>query len=91
LPVVNAGQEKAMKPVAMFVLVGVLSLGVLAASAKTVTVPQKDNDRVVAGVSGATPGKNNADAAAPGNTAQPSKKELKKTKIKTPPPLHDPN
>jgi hypothetical protein len=80
-----------MKPIAVFVLAGVLSLGVQAASAKTVTVPAKDNDRVVAGVSGAVPGKDKADTAAQGSTGQPSKKELKKTKIKTPPPMHDPN
>lgn len=81
-----------MKPIAVFVLVGVLSLGVLAASAKTVTVPQKDDDRVVAGVSGATPGKSTANTAPQDETAaQPSKKALKKSKIKTPPPMHDPN
>ncbi|HEY4077562.1 MAG TPA: hypothetical protein VGM26_11605 [Rhizomicrobium sp.] len=79
-----------MKPVAIFV-VGALSLGVVAASAKTVTVPQKDDDRVVAGVSGATPGKAKADAAKQGSTAQPSKKDLKASKVRTPPPMHDPN
>ncbi|HEU0095911.1 MAG TPA: hypothetical protein VFQ52_05620 [Rhizomicrobium sp.] len=77
-----------MKPIAVFVLVGVLSLGVLAVSAKTVTVHQKDNDRVIAGVSGATPGKSNTPNA---TTAQPSKKALKASKVRTPPPLHDPN
>lgn len=83
-----------MKPIAVFVLVGVLSLGVLAASAKTVTVPQKDDDRVVAGVSGATPGKSNTPDAATARdsaAAQPSKKALKASKVRTPPPLHDPN
>jgi hypothetical protein len=77
-----------MKPLTAFVL-GILT--VTAASAKTVTVPQKDDDRVVAGVSGALPGKDKANAAAQGSTAQPSKKALKKTKIPTPPPMHDPN
>jgi hypothetical protein len=82
----------AMKSIAAFVLVGVLSLGVLAASAKTVTVPQKDNDRGVAGVSGATPGKSTANSASQDEAAaQPSKKALKKSKIKPPPPMHDPN
>jgi hypothetical protein len=85
-----------MKPIAVFVLVGVLSLGVMAASAKTVTMPQKDNDRVVAGVSGTTPDKNKVPSA-DGATAQdqsalqPSKKALKASKVRTPPPLHDPN
>jgi hypothetical protein len=78
-----------MKPIAVFVLVGVLSLG--AASAKTVTVPQKDNDRVIAGVSGATPGKDKANTATTGSAAQPDKKNAKSPKVMTPPPMHDPN
>jgi hypothetical protein len=77
-----------MKSFVVFAAAGVLSLGVLAASAKTVTVPQKDNDRVVAGVSGATPGKDNKADASP---AQPGKKALKASKVRTPPPMHDPN
>jgi hypothetical protein len=85
-----------MKPIAVLVIAGALSLGAVAASAKTVTVPQKDNDRVVAGVSGTTPDKNkvpSADAATAQDQSalQPSKKELKASKVRTPPPLHDPN
>jgi hypothetical protein len=85
-------QEVSMRPIAVFVLVGLLSLSVGAASAKTVTVPQKDNDRVVAGVSGATPGKDTtASKTEDGTSRQPSKKTLKASKVRTPPPMHDPN
>jgi hypothetical protein len=81
-----------MKPVAIFVLVGVLSVSVVAGSAKTVTVPEKANDRVIAGVSGATPGKDtSATKSSDGAAGQPSKKALKASKVRTPPPMHDPN
>jgi hypothetical protein len=84
-------QEVSMKPIATFVLVGVLSLSVVAASAKTVMLPQKDSDRVVAGVSGATPGKDTTASKTEDGTTQPSKKTLKASKVGTPPPMHDPN
>ena len=75
-----------MKPVAVFFLVAVFSLATVAVSAKTVTMPAKNPDeQSVNGVAGPPPAKKSAD------TAQPSKAALKKSKVKTPPPMHDPN
>ncbi len=79
-----------MKPIAVFVLVAVLSLATVAASAKTVTMSAKNaNEQSVNGVAGPPPARKVADADK--SSAQPSKAELKKSKIKTPPPMHDPN
>lgn len=80
-----------MKPIAAIVAVAVFSFGAAAASAKTVTVPQKDNDRVVAGVSGATPGKDKASSSDARDQPRSGKKKAKTSRIPTPPPLHDPN
>jgi hypothetical protein len=41
-----------MKPVAVFILVAVISLAALAANAKTVTTQTSTNDRMVSGVAG---------------------------------------
>jgi hypothetical protein len=80
----------AMKPIAVFVLVAVFSVGLIAASAKTVTMPAKNADeQSVNAVAGPPPAKKVADADKP--SAQPSKKALKASKVKTPPPMHDPN
>ena len=77
-----------MKPVAVFVLVAVFSLATVAVSAKTVTMPARNPDeQSVIGVAGPPPAKKVADKS----SAQPSKAALKKSKIKTPPPMHDPN
>jgi len=80
-----------MKAIALGAVAGMLSLGVTAASAKTVTVPQKDNDRVVAGVSGAAPGKDKANVATTDSAMKPGKKNAKTPRVMTPPPMHDPN
>ncbi len=78
-----------MKPIAIFVVVAAISFAVVSATAKTVTMPAKNpNEQSVNGVAGPTP-KRVADADK--SSAQPSKAALKKSKIKTPPPLHDPN
>ena len=77
-----------MKPIAVFVLVAVFSIATVAASAKTVTMPAKNADeQSVNAVAGPPPAENVADKS----SAQPSKATLKKTKVKTPPPMHDPN
>jgi hypothetical protein len=77
-----------MKPIAVFVLVAVFSLAAVAASAKTVTMPAKNpNEQSVNAVAGPPPAANAGDKS----SAQPSKKALRKSKVKTPPPLHDPN
>lgn len=85
-----------MKPTAVFVLVAVLSLGLVAAGAKTVNAPQSDNDRIAATMSGPDKGTTtaSANAAMPGDAdamAQPDKKTLKKSKIQQKPKLQDPN
>ena len=77
-----------MKPVAIFLLVAVFSLAAVAASAKTVTMPARNADeQSVNAVAGPPPAKKVADKS----TAQPSKAALKKSKVKTPPPMHVPN
>jgi hypothetical protein len=79
----------AMKPIAVFVLVAVFSFATVAVSAKTVTMPAKNaNEQSVNAVAGPPP-KHVADADK--SSAQPSKAALKKSKVKTPPPMHDPN
>jgi hypothetical protein len=84
-----------MKPIAVFVLVAVFSLGVVAASAKTVNAPQNDSERITATTAGPDKGTRATDndmASVEGAiAAQPSKKTLKKSKIQQKPPLHDPN
>jgi hypothetical protein len=53
----------AMKPIAVFVLVAVISLATVAASAKTVTMPAKNPDeQSVNAVAGPPPAKKVADA-----------------------------
>ena len=80
----------AMKPIAVFIVVAVFSVGLMAASAKTVTMPAKNaNEQSVNAVAGPPPAKRVADTDKP--PAKPSKKALKASKVKTPPPLHDPN
>ncbi len=79
-----------MKPIAVFALVAAISFAAVAASAKTVTMPAKNLDeQSVNGVAGPPPAKKVSDADK--SSAQPSKAALKKSKIKTPPPMHDPN
>ena len=79
-----------MKPIAVFVVVAAISLGVVAAAAKTVTLPARNaNEQSVIAVAGPPPAKKVADADK--SSAQPTKTALKKSKIKTPPPMHDPN
>jgi hypothetical protein len=77
-----------MKVIAVCVLAAAVS--VTAASAKTVTTSQGNaNDQSVVGVAGPAPVPNKPVTNA--SSPQPSKKALKKSKIKAPPPLHDPN
>jgi hypothetical protein len=78
-------RSEAMKPIAIFVVVAAFSLVTIAASAKTATAPQNDNERVVNTVAGPAPTPKAADAA------QPTKKELKKSKVRQKPALNDPN
>lgn len=79
-----------MKSIAVFALVAAISFAAVAASAKTVTMPAKNLDeQSVNGVAGPPPAKKVSDADK--SSAQPSKAALKKSKIKTPPPMHDPN
>lgn len=89
-----------MKPIAVFVLAAALSVAGLslasgAAMAKTVTSSQGNADqKSVAGVAGPATAAENSNPdhkVAQTDTKQPSKKVLKKTEIKPPPPLHDPN
>jgi hypothetical protein len=80
-----------MRPVAIFVLVAALSLGAAAVSAKTVNGGGGNaNDRSVAAVAG-PPKAANSTKADENAMKQPSKAELKKSKVRTPPPPHDPN
>jgi hypothetical protein len=78
-----------MRSVAIVVLA--VALGATAVSAKTVNGGEGNaNDRSVAAVAG--PAKATNSIKADENSAkQPSKAELKKSKVRTPPPPHDPN
>jgi|GEM_PF-5435777 len=80
-----------MNPIAVFVLVAAFSAaGIAAAGAKTVTSSHSNADETsVIGVAGPAPAGNKPVLAT--DTSQPSKKALKKSKIKAPPPMHDPN
>ena len=78
-----------MKPVAVFILVAVFSLSLAAATAKTVTMPAKNADEQSVNAVAGPPPKHMANADK--SSAQPSKAALKKSKVKTPPPMHDPN
>ena len=80
-----------MKPVAVFILVAILSAAVVAASARTVTSSRATaNEQSVVGVAGPPPVRKVTDIRDK-SSAQPSKKTLRKVKITPPPPLHDPN
>jgi hypothetical protein len=80
-------------------LAGLLALSLVGAAtqvqAKTITSSQGNaNENSAAGVAGTAPAANNSTRQAENqisDTKQPSKKVLKKTQIKPPPPLHDPN
>jgi hypothetical protein len=76
-----------MKSIAIFALAAAFS--VTAASAKTVTIPQKNaNEQAVNAVAGPSPVRH---AESDKSSTQPSKKVLRKSRITPPPPLHDPN
>jgi len=78
-----------MKSVAIFALAAIFPVAIVAASAKTVTTSQRNaNDQSVNAVAGPPPANT---MARDKSSAQPSKKALRKSKIRTPPPLHDPN
>jgi hypothetical protein len=92
LLVINAKQETVMKPIQLIAAIAVFSLGVASATAKTVTSSHSNSDETsVIGVAGPAPAGNKPVAAKETSSAQPSKSLLKKSKIKTPPPMHDPN
>lgn len=84
-----------MKPMMICAFAAALSLAAAGASARTEKAPQNDNDRVTNTLAGPPPTPNKAEVAdapeAKGATAQPSKKALKKSKVKQKPPLNDPN
>jgi hypothetical protein len=78
-----------MRSVAIFALAVVFAVATVTASAKTVTTSQGNaNDQSVNAVAGPPPVNS---MARDKPSAQPSKKALRKSKIRTPPPLHDPN
>lgn len=74
-----------MKLIGILVVSGALALATTPASAKSASAPQNDNERVTNTVAGPPPTPNKA------TVMQPSKNELKKSKIKPKPPLTDPN
>jgi hypothetical protein len=74
-----------MKIIGIFVVSGVLALAAVPASAKSASAPQNDSERITNTLAGPPPTPNKA------ATTQPSKKELKKAKVKPKPPLNDPN
>ena len=77
-----------MKSVAIFVLAAIFSVATVAASAKTVATSQGNaNGQSVNAVAGPPPANT---MVRDKSSAQPSKKALRKSKIRTP-PLHDPN
>lgn len=80
-----------MKPIAIFFVVAIVSLGIVAAShAKTVTSTGKTtNEQSVVGVAGPAPAGNKPKMDT--TSTQSSKSTLKKSKVKAPPPMHDPN
>lgn len=80
-----------MKPVAIFVLVAAFSLSLVAATAKTKTIAGTDNQRVTTTTAGPDAAANAGPKDNASTTDKPSKQELKKSKVKTPPALHDPN
>lgn len=81
-----------MKPIHLVAAVTAFSLGIISASAKTVTSSHSNpNENSVIGVAGPAPAGNRPVAANGHSSAQPSNKALKKSKIKSPPPMHDPN
>lgn len=73
-----------MKIIGIFVVSGALALAI-PASAKSVSAPQNDSERVTNTLAGPPPTENKL------TPAKPSKKELKKAKVKPKPPLNDPN
>jgi len=84
------GQEMAMKPIAVVILVAVFSLAAVVSSARTVTMPAKNPDeQSVNAVAGPPPVRKAANRGK--FPAHPTKAALKKSKIQTPPPMHDPN
>ena len=82
-----------MKLVAAFFVIALIPAATLAAYSKNVTTGGTSNEHSVSGVAGPivaahNSSPNGADQAA---IQHPSKKALKKTKITSPPPMHDPN
>ena len=81
-----------MKSVAIFALAAAFSLATVAGTARTVTTSQgrTANEQSVNAIAGPPPAKrvaSNDDKS----SAHPGKKALKRTKVKPPPPMHDPN
>jgi hypothetical protein len=77
-----------MKSAVMTVLIAISSMAIGAAAAKTVTNPSGNaNEQSVNGVAGPSP-KNVTSVRA---SHRPTRAALRKAKIKSPPPMHDPN
>ena len=74
-----------MRNVVCKATIGLISLALIvpAAAAKTVTAGGTDNERVVSTLSGPSP--------APARKKQSKGASHNKSKVKSPPPLHDPN
>ena len=73
-----------MRNVVRKAMVGLMSLALMVpAAAKTITAGGTDNERVVSTLSGPSP--------TPSQKKQSKDTSHKKSKVKSPPPLHDPN
>jgi hypothetical protein len=84
-------QEDAMKSIIPISLV-VVCLTAMPATAKTITTTQGNaNEQSTAAVAGPAQAANNTAMAQVKHSTRPGKKALMRSKIKPPPPLHDPN
>ncbi|HVW75375.1 MAG TPA: hypothetical protein VHC39_17175 [Rhizomicrobium sp.] len=86
-----------MKPIAVFFAIALIPAAVMTAHAKTVTTQGTSNEKSVSGVAGppvaaqnSGPSQNPSQAGS-SSARHPSKKALKKAKVSSPPPMHDPN
>jgi hypothetical protein len=87
-----------MKPVALFLVIALVPAASLVAQAKTVRATQDSaNEKSVSGVAGPTAAARNSGPSQTASqtdqysTRHSGKKALKKAKVSSPPPMHDPN
>jgi hypothetical protein len=82
-----------MKSIVVFFVIALIPGATIAAHAKNVTTDGTSNEKSVSGVAGPTVAAHNSSSSGTDNATirHPSKKALKKTKITSPPPMHDPN